>query len=70
MEEIIKINKPLEKSSLPIKSLRETIKVKQNNKKADFFLLGTLGANLLRNMLTGKEVIRAGERVIRAGRVF
>ena len=70
MEEIIKINKSLEKSGLPIKSVRETIKVKQNNKKADFFLLGTLGANLLRNMLTGKEVIRAGERVIRAGRVF
>ena len=70
MEEIIKINKSLEKSGLLIKSVRETIKVKQNNKKADFFLLGKLGTNLLRNMLTGKEVIRAGERVIRAARVF
>ena len=70
MEEIIKINKSLEKSGLLIKSVRETIKVKHNNKKADFFLLGTLGANLLRNMLTGKEVIRVGERVITAGRVF
>ena len=27
-------------------------------------LLGTLGASLLRNLLTGKEVMRAGEEAI------
>ena len=30
-------------------------------------LLGTLGASLLRNLLTGPGVNRAGEGVIRAG---
>ena len=30
-------------------------------------LLGTLGASLLGNLLTGKVTIRAGERIVRAG---
>ena len=30
-------------------------------------LLGTLGASLLGNMLTGKGINRAGEGIIRAG---
>ena len=33
-------------------------------------LLGTLGASLLGNLLTGKANIRAGEGVIRAGQDF
>ena len=33
-------------------------------------LLGTLGASLLENLLTGKGIIRAGERTIRAGENF
>ena len=33
-------------------------------------LLGTLGANLLAHLLTGKGIIRAGERTIRAGEYF
>ena len=33
-------------------------------------LLGTLGASLLRNLLTGRGVIRAGEGTIRAGENF
>ena len=38
-------------------------------KKGGFLsmLLGTTGASLLGNMLTGKGVIRAGEETIRAG---
>ena len=32
--------------------------------------LGTLGASLLRNLLTGKGTIRAGEGTIRAGQGF
>ena len=44
---------------------------KQKNKKADFsVLLGTLGASLLGNLLTGKATIRAGEGKIRAGQDF
>ena len=30
-------------------------------------LLGTLGASLLGNLLTGKGMIRAGEGIVRAG---
>ena len=30
-------------------------------------LLGTLGASLLSNLLTGKGMMRAGERIVRAG---
>ena len=33
-------------------------------------LLGTLGATLLGNLLTGKGTIRAGEGTIRAGQDF
>ena len=33
-------------------------------------LLGILGASLLGNALTGRGVIRAGERTIRAGTNF
>ena len=33
-------------------------------------LLGTLGATLLRHLLTGKNKIRAGERTVRAGQDF
>ena len=33
-------------------------------------LLGTLGASLLGNLLTGRGVIRAGEGTIRAGENF
>ena len=30
-------------------------------------LLGTINASLLRNMLAGKEIIRGGDELIRAG---
>ena len=33
-------------------------------------LLGTLGASLLGNLLTGKDTISAGEGTIRAGENF
>ena len=33
-------------------------------------LLGALGSSLLGNLLTGKEVMRDGERKIRAGQDF
>ena len=33
-------------------------------------LLSTFGASLLRNLLTGKDTIRAGEGTVRAGQDF
>ena len=33
-------------------------------------LLWTLGASLLGNLLTGKDTVRAGEEIIRAGQDF
>ena len=41
--------------------------MKQKDKREDFcVLLGTLGASLLGNLLTGKATIRMGEETIRA----
>ena len=44
-------------------------KMKLKNKKKEFLsmFLGTLGASLLGNILTGEIMGRAGERFIRAG---
>ena len=44
------------------KELLKQLKMKQKNKKEDFYygLLGTLGYILLGNMLAGKGIIRAG----------
>ena len=33
-------------------------------------LLGTLGASLLGNLLTGKDIFKDGEGTVRAGRDF
>ena len=51
------------------KEVSETIKNEAKEQKGGFFsmLLGTLGASLLRKILAGKRINRAGERVIRAG---
>ena len=63
MEDIMKIIKSLKKSALLIKGASETIKNEAKEQKDGFLdmLLGILGANLLKNLLTGKEVMRAGE---------
>ena len=62
MEDIMKIVKSLEDSSLPIKGIRETVENEAKKQKGGFLsmLLGTLGASLLRNMLAGKGINRAG----------
>ena len=72
MNDIMKIVKSLEESGLLIKGVGERIKNKAKEQKGRFFgmLLGTLGSSLLRNMLVGKGVIRAGEGMIRAGQNF
>ena len=72
MEDIMKIVKSLEDSCLLIKDVSETIKNQVNKQKGGFLgmLLGTLGASLLENLLTGKGAIRAIEGTIRAGENF
>ena len=52
--------------------LKETTVTVQNEvkeQKGGFLrmLLGTLGASLLGNLLTGKGINRAGEEIVRAG---
>ena len=68
----MKIVKSLEESGLLIKVLSETIKNEAKEQNGGFLgmLLGTLGASLLGNLLTGKNIVRAGEGTIRAGENF
>ena len=62
MEDIMEIVKSLEDSGLLLKGVREIIQSKAKEQKGGFLgmLLGTLGASLLGNILTGKGIIRAG----------
>ena len=50
------------------KEVSEIIKNEAKEQKGEFFgiLLGTLGATLLGNVLTGKGTIRTGEGTIKA----
>ena len=63
MNDIMKIVNSLEESGLLIKYVSETIKNKVKEQKYGFLgmSLGTLGASLLRNLLTDKGIIRAGK---------
>ena len=67
---IMKIVKSIEESGLLIKGVSETIKNKAKEQKGGFLgtLLGTLGASLLGNLLTGTGTVRAGEGTFRAGK--
>ena len=69
MNDIIKLVKPLEESGLSIKRVSKTNKNEAKEHKGGFLRmpLGTLGASLLGNLLTGKGIIRAGKGTIRAG---
>ena len=72
MNDVIKIVKSYEESGLLIKSVSETIQNETKEQKGEFFgmLLGTLGASLLGNILTGKATIITGESTIRADQNF
>ena len=65
----MKIVKSLEESGLLIKGISETIKNEAKEQKGRFLSisLGTLAASILGNALAGKGVLRAGEKVTRAG---
>ena len=61
---VIKILKSLEDSGLLLKGLTEKVQNEVKEQKGGFLsmLLGTLGASLLRNILTGRGIDRAGKR--------
>ena len=63
MGDIMKIVKSLKNSGLLWKGVTETIQNEVKKEKGGFLsmLLGTLGASLLGNLLTGKGVYRAGK---------
>ena len=72
MNDIMKRVKSLDEFGLFIKGVSELIENEAKEQKGGFLsmLLGTLGANLLGNMLAGKGVIRAGEDTIMEGQDF
>ena len=78
MKDIIKIVKSLKGSGLLLKGVSVTNQNEAREQKGEFLsmLLGTLGASLLRNILAGKGINRAGkgrginradESIVRAG---
>ena len=71
INDIIKIVKSFEDSGLLLKGVTETVQNEVKEQKGGFLsmLLGTLGANLLGNLLTGKGIHRAGKGkgIVRAG---
>ena len=78
MDDLIKIVKSLEDSGLLLKGVTESVQNEVKEQKGGFLsmLLGTLGASLLGNLLTGKGIHRAGkgkgihragEGIVRAG---
>ena len=62
MIDIMKIVQALEDSSILLKGVTKTIKNETKEQKGGLLsmLLGTLGASLLENLLTGKRILRAG----------
>ena len=77
MNDIMKIVKVLENSNILLTGVTKTIKNERKEQKGGFLsmLLGTLGAGLLGNLLSGKGVLRAGygkqgEGIVRAGYGF
>ena len=69
MDDIMKIIQALEDSGILLKGVTKTISNETKEQKGGFLsmLLGTLGASLLGNLLSGKGFLRAGEGFLRAG---
>ena len=68
MQDIIKIIKELENSDILLKGVSKTIENEIKEQRGGFLsmLLGTLGASLLGNLLTGKGIMRAEDGIVRA----
>ena len=70
MNDIMKIIKALENSGILLKGVTKTIENETKEQRGGFLgmLLGTLGASLLGNLLTGgKGIMRVGDGIVRAG---
>ena len=70
MKDIMNIIKALENLGILLKGVSKTTKNETKEQRGGFvsMLLGTLGASLLGNLLTGgKGIMRAGDGVVRAG---
>ena len=73
IQDLLKIVKSLEDSGVLLDGITETVKNEVKEQKGGFLsmLLGTLGASLFGDLLTknlsGRGVIGAGERTVRAG---
>ena len=70
MNDIVKIIEALENSGILLKGVSKTIENETKKQTGGFLsmLLGTLGASLLGNLLTGgKGIMRAGDGIVRAG---
>ena len=69
MNDIIKIIAALKNSGILLKGVTKIIENETKEQRGGFLsmLLGTLGASLLGNLLSGKGLARAGKRIVRAG---
>ena len=70
MNDIMKIIEALENSGILLKGISKTTENENKEQRGGFLsmLLGTLGASLLGNLLTGgKGMMRAGDGIVRAG---
>ena len=69
MNDIMKIIEALENSGVLLKAVIKTIENETKEQRGGFLsmLLGTLGASLLGNLLSGKGLARAGEGIVRTG---
>ena len=75
VDDTMKIVQALEDSNILLKEVTKTIKNDTKEQKGGFLsmLLGTLGASLLANLLSGKGIVRAGsgykkgKEIVRAG---
>ena len=70
MDDLIKIVKSLEDPGLLLKRITESVQNEIKEQKGGFLnmLLGTLGASLLGNLLTGKSAFHARKRVNKKGK--
>ena len=69
MNDIMKTIEALENSGILLKGVNKTIENETKEQRGGFLsmLLGTLGASLLGNLLTGKGIMRAGDGIVHVG---
>ena len=70
IKDIMKIIEALENSGISLKGVNRAIENESKEQRGRFLsmLLGTLGASILGNLLTGgKSIMRAGDGIVHAG---